>query len=201
MNFLAHLYLSGDSEKIKVGNFIGDWIKGRKYENYPQLIKTGILMHRDIDAFTDRHPVVFRSMERLKTRYHLYAGIIVDIFYDHFLAAQWEKYSSVSLHHFVRNCYFMLVKYYDTLPFNVQKVIPSLIINDRLKSYAKIKGIQKAIHTMTKYTSLPWETEFAIKILKDYYDNFKADFNEFFPEIIQYIEKKYSIIISQQPPD
>ena len=80
MNFLAHTYLSGYNEEIVVGNFMGDYVKGRNYVHLPELVRKGILIHRDIDTFTDAHPITRRSRLRLVERYHKYAGVIVDIF-------------------------------------------------------------------------------------------------------------------------
>ena len=85
MNVLAHIYLSGDSDKIIIGNYIGDYVKGRDYLNYPELIRKGIILHRYIDMFTDRHPVVHRSKIYFSRKYHKYAGVITDIMYDHYL--------------------------------------------------------------------------------------------------------------------
>ncbi len=91
MNFLAHTYLSGCNEEIIVGNFMGDYVKGRNYLLFPEQVKKGILIHRDIDTFTDMHPITRRNKQRVAEKYHKYAGIIIDIFYDHFLAALWDR--------------------------------------------------------------------------------------------------------------
>ncbi len=85
MNVLAHIYLSGDSEKIILGNYIGDYVKGRDYLKYPELIRKGIIIHRHIDAFTDSHPVVHRSKIFFTRKYHKYSGVVTDIIYDHYL--------------------------------------------------------------------------------------------------------------------
>ena len=86
MNYLAHIYLSGDRELIRIGNFIADHIKGKKYQAFSQGIQKGILLHRQIDSFTDNHEIVRKSKRRLHERYGLYRGVIIDIFYDHYLA-------------------------------------------------------------------------------------------------------------------
>ena len=101
MNFLAHIYLSGDNDLIKIGNFMADGIRGKQYENYPLEIQKGIILHRAIDTFTDAHPIFRQSTKRLHNNYHHYAGVIVDILYDHFLAKNWNKYSDEKLEDFV----------------------------------------------------------------------------------------------------
>ena len=97
MNFLAHIYLSGEDEGITIGNFIADGIKGKKYLSYPASIQKGILLHRGIDSFTDSHPTVRQSTARLHENYGHYSGVIVDILYDHFLAKNWEEYHEQDL--------------------------------------------------------------------------------------------------------
>src|SRR5258708_857949 len=98
MNFLAHVYLSGDHSKVLVGNFIGDFVKGKYLrDRYEPEIAKGIELHRAIDYFTDLHPIVRQSKNRLRPKYNHYSGIIVDIFYDHFLAANWNQDSEVTL--------------------------------------------------------------------------------------------------------
>jgi len=92
MNYLAHLYLSGPSEEIKVGNFIGDYVKGNNYNRYSQKIQKGILMHRQIDSFMDNHPITRQSASIFKTRYKRYSSVVIDIIYDHFLATSWNNY-------------------------------------------------------------------------------------------------------------
>ena len=93
MNFRAHIYLSGENEPLKIGNFIADSIRGNSYLDYPEDLKNGILLHRYIDTFTDAHPIYRKSKHRLHEKYGHYSGVIMDIVYDHFLAKNWNKYS------------------------------------------------------------------------------------------------------------
>ena len=108
MNFLAHTYLSGCNEEIIVGNFMGDYVKGKNYQLFPEMVKKGILIHRDIDTFTDTHPITRKGKQRISARYHKYAGIIIDIFYDHFLASMWDRFSDLPLNDFVSRTYDLL---------------------------------------------------------------------------------------------
>src|SRR3954453_2663939 len=109
MNFLAHLYLSGNDPEIMVGNFLGDFVRGRNLlERYKKNIATGIELHRTIDEFTDTHPIVAQSKNRLREKYRHYAAVIVDIFYDHFLAKNWSEYSSELLPDFADRAYQIL---------------------------------------------------------------------------------------------
>jgi len=128
MNVLAHIYLSGDSDKIIIGNYIGDYVKGRDYINYPEQIRKGIILHRYIDGFTDRHPVVHRSKIFFSRRYHKYAGVVTDIIYDHFLTKEWNMFSRRPLESVTYNFYRALVNNYEILPPNVKEMMPFFII-------------------------------------------------------------------------
>ena len=110
MNFLAHQYLSGSNEGLRIGNFIGDFVKGNKWQNYPEPIQQGILLHRSIDDFTDHNIFVKQSMNILKPTLGRYSGIANDIFFDHFLAKQWSEFSDINLELFVRETYIIMNK-------------------------------------------------------------------------------------------
>ena len=97
MNFLAHLYFSPNDSLVKTGNFMADWIKGKAYENYPVKVQQGILLHRSIDDFTDKHPNVMQSKSYFRDSYGKYAGVVTDILYDHFLAKNWKEYENEDL--------------------------------------------------------------------------------------------------------
>ena len=193
LNFLAHIYLSGDSEEIKVGNFIGDYVKGRNYEKYPELVKKGIILHRKIDSYTDTHPIVGQSKTHLKRRFRRYSGVIVDIFYDHFLASEWSTFSKHPLPQYVVNMYEILVKNYFILPNEIKTFLPFFIINNWLESYTSIEGIEGVLRRMTRRTSLPNETTFAISELRKNYNLFRSEFMEYFPQLVKYVEEVHSV--------
>ena len=193
LNFLAHIYLSGDSEEIKVGNFIGDYVKGRNYEKYPELVKKGIILHRKIDSYTDTHPIVGQSKTHLKKRFRRYSGVIVDIFYDHFLASEWSTFSKHPLPQYVVNMYEILVKNYFILPNEIKTFLPFFIINNWLESYTSIEGIEGVLRRMTRRTSLPNETTFAISELRKNYNLFRSEFMEYFPQLVKYVEEVHSV--------
>lgn len=194
MNFLAHLYLSGDSDGVKIGNFIADHVKGKQYLSYPEDIQTGILLHRQIDSFTDKQPLVKECAELLRPVYRKYSGIIIDLYFDHFLASLWSNYSDKRLKDFTHHVHTVLLKKFFLLPSPVKQFLPFLIQNKRLQSYAEIDGITKAIEIMGNYTSLPPESLHAKMILEENYDFFKQHFVVFFQEIIQFTEEKSGIL-------
>lgn len=196
MNFLAHTYLSGGNEQIIVGNFMGDYVKGKNYLLFPEQVKKGILIHRDIDTFTDMHEVTRRSKQRLSSRYHKYAGIIIDIFYDHFLASLWDSYSSLPLSEFVSRTYDLLKRNYKVLPDSIKRWFPTFLENNWMMAYTHVEGIELVLERMSANTSLPNHSAFAVEVLRKQYSVFMEDFLEFFPEIVEFLEEKYHIDIS-----
>ena len=196
MNFLAHLYLSGTNNQLKVGNFIGDWVKGRNLSAFPEAVQKGIMLHRHIDSFTDSHPIVKQSTDKLRADCGKYAGIIVDIFYDHFLAVNWDQHSSKSLSTFARNSYVLLLANYRILPLAVKGFIFKMILSNRLETYQTIDGIRKVLELMSKYTSLPDHSKIAIEILENEYNSFQNEFDEFFVEIKKFVENERGVQFS-----
>jgi acyl carrier protein phosphodiesterase len=197
MNFLAHLYLSGQQEEIMVGNFIGDYVKGRELFFYSDEIRKGIMLHRYIDTFTDRHAITKQSRMRIQEEYHKYSGIIVDIFYDYFLASEWNKFHPVDLEKFIEDVFSILKKYYYDFPQGIKNWFPNFLRNNWLMSYSTIEGIERILHRMSSRTSLPEYTDYAISVLRNHEDAMRDEFNEFFKSIRTYVETEHKINTGQ----
>lgn len=197
MNFLAHLYLSGENKGIKLGNFIGDYIKGNKYLDFPEDVQGGILLHRRIDSFTDTHPLIKQASIPFKSGYGRYSGIVVDIVFDHFLALNWHSYSTYALKDFTRDTHTILLSNFRILPPKVKKFLPFLIYNRRLESYSFEHGIKKALEIMSQYTSLPEKSDFAIEMLHKNNTVLKENFQIFMKEIVEYVEINFGIEIKK----
>ena len=195
MNYLAHTYLSGDNDDIKIGNFLGDWVKGSDYLKYSDDIRTGIMLHRDIDSFTDNHSVVKLSASRFLSRYFKYSGVIIDILYDHFLARNWLDFSNISLHSYVNRMHNIMLNNFEVLPERLQNYLPGFMNERWVERYATVDGIRDVLNAMSKRTSLPNETEFAIGVLEAYYDDFRHEFYDFFGQLIEFVETKFMISI------
>ena len=193
MNLLAHIYLSGENDLVKIGNFIGDYVKGKTYLNYREPIQKGILLHRSIDGFTDHHKKPKKVKKLLRPVYHKYSGIVVDIFYDHFLTIHWNKFSDIPLNQFVEAFHQVLKIKFQILPAPVQSFVPRMIERKRLLSYGEMEGVKKALKIMAQHTSLPNETDYAMNILYDYYDLCNNNFFEFFPMLIEHVKKNHGI--------
>ncbi|MBO0593440.1 acyl carrier protein phosphodiesterase [Cellulophaga sp. E16_2] len=191
MNFLAHIYLSFDDKEITLGNFIADSIRGNKYKHLPERVQKGIKLHRFIDTFTDAHPTVRQSTKRLHENYSHYSGIIVDIFYDHFLAKNWSTYSEVPLEVFVDNFYDLLEDNYEILPDSTKHMMPYMIADNWIFNYSKLEGIGRVLTGMNRRTKNKSKMNFAILDLEEHYDEFEKEFTTFFEELITFSKQKY----------
>jgi len=183
MNYLGHIYLSGNDELLMVGNFIGDYVKGNQYNSFPDQIRQGILFHRAIDHFTDQNEHWLAIRELLRPFYHRYAGVVADIFIDHFLAKNWNLYSDTLLTWYAKWAYAAFLRHHQYLPAKVQEFLPYLIQHRRLQSYAYIEGLEMSLRIMSFRTSLPENTDAVIEKLIANYQLFEQHAETFLKEI------------------
>jgi acyl carrier protein phosphodiesterase len=189
MNFLAHVSLSGDNPKIMVGNFIGDFVKGRNLlEQFEPEIAKGIDLHRAIDAFTDSHPIVAQSKNRLRPTYRHYAAVIVDMFYDHMLAKNWDQYHDTPLDLYTQQTYQTILSFEPILPEHVKYMLQYMIPDNWLFNYAKLEGIERALAGMARRSKYESKMELAVNDLRKYYDSFTKEFEIFFPDLQQHAD-------------
>jgi acyl carrier protein phosphodiesterase len=193
MNFLAHLYLSGDDVDLRLGNFIGDHVKGRYLSRYSDGIQKGIFLHRAIDFYTDNHPATAEVRMLFREGYRKYAGVVVDVFFDHFLARYWATFSPFPLKNFARKFYYQMVQRYRELPKEVRAFLPFIIQSNRLYTYHSIEGVRRTMEIMSSSTSLPNRTDFAIETLTENYSFIRDQFLIFFPEIIEHVKKEFGV--------
>ena len=190
MNFLAHIYLSNDEDFVKIGNFMADGIRGKSYSDFHYSIQKGILLHRAIDTFTDAHPIFRQSTKRLHANYHHYSGVIVDIFYDHFLAKNWQQYSPINLSDFVDDFHQLLESNYDLLTPKTKRLLPYMIAQNWLKSYQTVNGIEVILTQMDQRISSTNKMQNSVVELNDHYDEFEAEFFLFFEDLRQFVKVK-----------
>jgi acyl carrier protein phosphodiesterase len=190
MNFLAHIYLSGENDLIKIGNFMADGIRGKQFEHFPDDVQKGIILHRFIDTYTDSHDVFRQSTKRLHEKYHHYAGVIVDIVYDHFLAKNWEKYSDEKLDSFVNRFYGSLHENYPILTERTQGLMPTMVKENWLLSYQTVEGIHHILTQMDRRSKNQSKMQFASEELKEFYPEFEREFNLFFEDMQQHAKQK-----------
>lgn len=197
MNFLAHIFLSGPNDLVKIGNFSADGVRGKAYLNYPIEMQVGILLHRFIDTYTDSHPLFKQSSKRLHERYKHYSRVIVDIYYDHFLAHNWNTYSDVSLTFFVQNFYQIAQNHIKLMPERFQHLTPYMIEGNWLEGYAQINGIASVLKGMDRRTNMISKMSFATEELQLYYNDFKTDFEVFFQDLILHTNQKRNQLENQ----
>lgn len=190
MNFLAHVYLSGENDHIKIGNFMADGIHGKNFDEFPIDVQRGIRLHREIDSFTDFHPVFRQSKHRLHERYGHYSGVIMDIFYDHFLAKNFSKYSEIPLEEFVQNFYNVLDEHFDILTDRFKNILPILKKENWFLLYSSIEGLAHILYMMDRRTKLRSKMQFSIEELKLFYTEFETEFTLFFAEVEAFVAGK-----------
>ena len=193
MNYLAHLFLAGNDPESIIGSLMGDFAKGRIDEALAPTVRWGILTHRKIDAYTDTHSIVKRSKHRLRIEYRRYGGILVDLYYDHFLALHWARYSAASLEDFAVHVYRLLSSHLERLPAPMQRSVSNLIANDLLLSYREVDGIRRALKGIEGRLTRPISLSEAVFDLELNYRSLEADFLAFFPELIKFTEQLNSL--------
>ena len=186
MNYLAHVFLSGSDPELLVGNFIADAVRGKQILQFSPGIQRGILLHRAIDHFTDVHPVVSETKNRLRPAYGKYAAVIADMYYDHFLAASFPDFSPVSLGTFTAQTYSVLQQFWPVLPERVKGFLPHMMQHNWLLSYAQLKGINQALTGLSRRTTFISGMETAAAELAKNYELYQAEFRVFMPELIAF---------------
>lgn len=183
LNFLAHIYLSGENDFLKIGNFIADTVRGKQYLEYPQVIQQGILLHRKIDSFTDQHPIFRMSKKRIFPIFGHYSGVIVDIYYDYFLAKNWHYFSDVSLSEYTNEFYRLLLQHQNLFNEKANLLISHMIKDNWLESYQTLKGIESIFFQMDKRTGFISKMKLATNVLQENETTFEKEFFIFFKEI------------------
>jgi acyl carrier protein phosphodiesterase len=196
MNFLAHLYLSQNNTNIMIGNFIADHIRGNNYKGFSKEIQQGIFMHRAIDTFTDAHKIVRKSKRRLHQRYGHYDGIIIDIFYDYFLAKNWGNYSSIPLDIYTHSVYTLFDSIKLELPIKSQHFIKYMIEYNILFNYQYKEGIAKVLNGMNSRTKGKSQMHLAIEDLNLLEEELQEDFTLFFKDLRTFCSSKLKEINS-----
>ena len=187
MNYLAHFLLSGDDEDLRLGNLLGDVVKGRveRYDHpgtTPRM-RTGIRLHRTIDSFVDRHAAVRRSKQRIASRYGRLSGAIVDVYYDHVLAREWHRHGKGALPDFADDVYRTLRGNLERLPVAVHPLVQAMSRGDWLAGYADLTRVARALRGMAQRHAVAAGIGTASEELEAHYDAISADFAELFPDV------------------
>ncbi len=188
MNFLAHLFLSGEDTDLLLGNFMGDFVNNKKVLDLPEGMRHGVRLHREIDSFTDRHVQVLQGKKRLYGRHGKYAPVLIDIFYDYFLANNWEQYSLEPFGKYVARTYDLLYEHQAEFPSRLQKLLPNMIADDWLSGYAHYRGLETTFYYLRRRVSKPDLLDGAVDSLQLSEDQFDLEFNIFFPDLQAHVQ-------------
>ncbi|HDZ55875.1 MAG TPA: DUF479 domain-containing protein [Pseudomonas xinjiangensis] len=195
MNFLAHLYLGPRGAQQVLGSMLGDFVKGPVHAMaLPEGVKEGIWLHRRIDSFTDAHPVVRRSKERVSSDRRRFAGIMVDMFYDHLLARQWRRFSDQPIQVFTHDMYALLLAQRDDIPDTAWPVIQRMAEYDWLTSYVELSNLHRALDNMSRRLKRVNTLPGAVAELEADYSGFEADFLEFMPEVAAFATSQAALL-------
>ncbi len=183
MNYLAHLYLSGDEEPLIIGNFIADHIKGRQINEVSKEIMKGIHLHRAIDAYTDSHPIVLQTKERLRPTQGKYSPVVADVFMDHFLAIKFEEFSPTPLDFFVDYIFKILKSNEAILPSKTKNMLVYMQKDNWLKAYRTLEGMDFILKAMSRRTIFASNMDTAASDLERDYILYEKDYEVFFPQL------------------
>lgn len=190
MNYLAHIFLSGKSGRLQVGNFIGDFVKGSQLNTYPAGIRDGIRLHRDIDHFTDSHQVVRETVALLRPTFGRYSAILVDMYFDYFLAHDFSVYSpGKTLKHFSYGFYASVLIRYHHLPPRVKGFIFHFVLTNRLTSYSTPEGLKESLEIMARHKVSALNPDKIIAFLLENHEELRSRFHLFFPDLIAFVDK------------
>ncbi len=182
MNYLAHLHLGGQRPGQLLGSLYGDFVKGRLQGQFEPEVEAAIQLHRSIDVYTDRHPLVDVSLSRFSVTRRRYAGIVLDVFFDHCLARDWTLYADRPLTQFTSNVYRVLSAE-SQLPERLAKIAPHMMAHDWLGSYREFDVLEQVLRGISRRLTRPEELAGAMQELRVLYEPLSEDFRLFYPQL------------------
>lgn len=192
MNYLMHIHTAGDDAESLVGNMMGDFVKGRLDSTYPPAVREGICLHREVDSFAANNPFFLRSKRRIDDSFGHFKGVLVDIFYDHFLAANWGRYSPEPFEDFVEKAYRVLSEYRELMPDSLKRLLPRMFSSNWLLSYRRTDGIDSVLKRMSLRISRPNRVGDGLSQLELNYIQLQEDFFRFMADLEQYLRARRS---------
>lgn len=190
MNHLAHCFLSFGDESLLLGNFIGDFVKGNDWQNYPPAVQQGILLHRTIDSYTDNHPMTDRSVGRIRPFGGRYSPPFIDILYDHLLAIHWKKYTDEPFDDFAEKTYRQLENRAVEMPAILQERLPKMIAGRFLHGYTRREGLEWVLDRFSLRLAGTFDARALSQFFFEELDSFSEDFNAFFPDLLGVSKEK-----------
>jgi acyl carrier protein phosphodiesterase len=192
VNYLAHLFLSHRTPEAVTGALLGDFVKGSLPAQWSPALRDAVLLHRAIDRYTDGHAAVAAGRLLISRERRRFAGILVDVFFDHFLARRWSRYSAQPLAEFTAEVYAILLPQRSTFPERLQHVLPRMARDDWLASYAAVESVDVALNGIARRFRHPERATAlttAVEELRRHYPSFEALFAEFFPQLQAFVAR------------
>ncbi len=183
MNWLAHLLLSEPDVEARVGSVAADWVKGERRLAFSAVVQRGFALHRVVDHFTDTHAVVARSHARIQSPYKRYAGVLVDVFYDHFLARNWPLFCAQPMRAFIDEVYAAIAAHEPLLPEEINRGFATMRHDDWLGCYASVDGIALTLQRVSRRLRPGNLLAEGAAQITAHFDALDADFLEFFPQL------------------
>jgi acyl carrier protein phosphodiesterase len=194
LNYLAHAYLSFNQPEILAGNMISDFVKGKRKFDYPAGIQQGIMLHRNIDTFTDGHEATKEAKEFFRPHYRLYSGAFVDVLYDHFLAMDESEFSEASLFDFSLEIYSILENYQEWLPERFAAMFPYMKTQNWLFNYRTRVGIEKSLGGVVRRAAYLTESNTASHLFEKHYQPLQQCYRQFWKDAKPFARRQLDII-------
>lgn len=189
MNYLAHVFLAGENPETITGNFIADHVKGAAINAYSDGIKEGIFHHRAIDRYTDEHKSIKDSILLIKPELGRYTPVAIDMYYDHFLARNWDSFSSINRLQFTQIIYAALNPFYEKFPIFSQRTYDYMTSKNWLYNYADLDFLERCFQGLDRRASFDTHLTDAVSVLKKHYSQLESNFMGFMPDVIQHCKR------------
>jgi acyl carrier protein phosphodiesterase len=198
MNYLAHIYLARQSDHAMLGGLLGDFVKADITGKFGKEIEREILIHRKIDTYTDSHPLVKAARQLFDPVRRRYAGIVLDVFYDHVLAKNWSSYCATPLPDFVQDFYRVLRENKSLLPERLANAVPYMVGQDWLGSYRNYSEVEVAVNKVSIRLSRNGDLlRDGLLDVQANYSSLSDGFLEFFPDLIRFTETYRASVIDR----
>jgi len=188
MNYLAHAYLAESSDEFLIGSFIGDFVKGSVGEHFSTEIANGIRFHRQVDTYADNHKLTRASRSLFSRQRRRFAGIILDVCYDHFLSNHWSSYADAELSGFIERTYALLNQHRSILPLKLQTALPRMFKQNWLACYRTLDGVDITLNRIAKRITRENCLNGSIGEVKDNYRRLEDNFLAFFPDLLNFAQ-------------
>lgn len=183
MNHLAHVFLAPDSPEARVGSILGDFTRGVDLSALPPEVRRGVRHHRAVDSFTDQHPEVLASKQVFSRQRRRFAGVALDVLYDHFLLRYWSRFSANDRDRFIRHTYRELMHHQHLMPGHMAQVTRRMVQHDWFGAYRELDNVGRALDRIAGRIRFRNNFEGIIGEIREHQPELEQHFLAFFPEL------------------